>query len=119
MDSRLIESDPSVMMGKPVIAGTRITVELILEKLTKVVGKKKGIKTGNDREEWKHMGYYTNLGSALKGFFRQYTRGGKDWQEVLGRIVEVESMAENYFDLEKRLDLINTRRFRIKTPVNP
>lgn len=28
-----IESDPNVMMGKPVIAGTRITVELILEKL--------------------------------------------------------------------------------------
>ncbi len=29
----LIESDPKVMGGKPVIAGTRITVELILEKL--------------------------------------------------------------------------------------
>ncbi len=29
----LIQSDPSVMMGKPVVAGTRITVELILEKL--------------------------------------------------------------------------------------
>jgi uncharacterized protein (DUF433 family) len=29
----LISSDPSVMMGKPVVAGTRITVELILEKL--------------------------------------------------------------------------------------
>jgi len=29
----LIESDPRVMMGKPVIAGTRITVELIVEKL--------------------------------------------------------------------------------------
>lgn len=29
----LIRSDPSVMMGKPVVAGTRITVELILEKL--------------------------------------------------------------------------------------
>jgi len=29
----LIVSDPSVMMGKPVVAGTRITVELILEKL--------------------------------------------------------------------------------------
>ena len=33
MLTRWILSDPSVMMGKPVIAGTRITVELILEKL--------------------------------------------------------------------------------------
>jgi uncharacterized protein (DUF433 family) len=30
---RLIESNPNVMMGKPVVAGTRITVELILVKL--------------------------------------------------------------------------------------
>jgi uncharacterized protein (DUF433 family) len=30
---RMIISDPAVMMGKPVIAGTRITVELILDKL--------------------------------------------------------------------------------------
>lgn len=29
----LIVSDPNVMMGKPVIAGTRITVEFILEEL--------------------------------------------------------------------------------------
>lgn len=29
----MIVSNPSVMMGKPVIAGTRITVELVLEKL--------------------------------------------------------------------------------------
>ena len=29
----LVVSDPGVMMGKTVIAGTRITVELILEKL--------------------------------------------------------------------------------------
>ena len=29
----LIESNPEVMMGKPVISGTRITVELVLEKL--------------------------------------------------------------------------------------
>ena len=28
-----IESNANVMMGKPVIAGTRITVELILERL--------------------------------------------------------------------------------------
>jgi uncharacterized protein (DUF433 family) len=33
MKTKLIHSDPSVMMGKPVIVGTRITVELILEKL--------------------------------------------------------------------------------------
>ncbi len=29
----LIISNPKIMMGKPVIKGTRITVELILEKL--------------------------------------------------------------------------------------
>lgn len=34
MQKRLIVSDPKVMMGKPVIAGTRITVEMILEKLS-------------------------------------------------------------------------------------
>jgi len=33
MPTQLVESNPSIMMGKPVIAGTRITVELILEKL--------------------------------------------------------------------------------------
>jgi uncharacterized protein (DUF433 family) len=33
MDSARIISDPSIMMGKPVVAGTRLTVELILEKL--------------------------------------------------------------------------------------
>jgi uncharacterized protein (DUF433 family) len=30
---KMVVSNPGVMMGKPVIAGTRITVELILEKL--------------------------------------------------------------------------------------
>jgi uncharacterized protein (DUF433 family) len=29
----MVTSDPGIMMGKPVIGGTRITVELILEKL--------------------------------------------------------------------------------------
>lgn len=33
MNDPLIVSNPAVMMGKPVVAGTRITVELILEKL--------------------------------------------------------------------------------------
>ena len=30
---KFITSDPEIMMGKPVIAGTRITVESILERL--------------------------------------------------------------------------------------
>lgn len=29
----MIQSNPNIMMGKPVVTGTRITVELILEKL--------------------------------------------------------------------------------------
>ncbi len=33
METNLVVSDPAVMMGKPAIKGTRITVELILEKL--------------------------------------------------------------------------------------
>lgn len=31
--NQLIESNPNIMMGKPVIQGTRITVEQVLEKL--------------------------------------------------------------------------------------
>ena len=34
MNRKYIISDPNIMMGKPIIAGTRITVELILEKLS-------------------------------------------------------------------------------------
>lgn len=33
MAHALITSDPKVMMGKPTLAGTRLTVELILDKL--------------------------------------------------------------------------------------
>ena len=33
MPEPLITCNPAVMLGKPVIAGTRITVELVLEKL--------------------------------------------------------------------------------------
>lgn len=33
MQEPMIESNPEIMMGKPVVRGTRVTVELILEKL--------------------------------------------------------------------------------------
>jgi uncharacterized protein (DUF433 family) len=33
MPEAMISSDPRIMMGKPVVTGTRITVELILDKL--------------------------------------------------------------------------------------
>jgi uncharacterized protein (DUF433 family) len=33
MDHPMIVSDPAIMMGKPVVADTRITVDLILEKM--------------------------------------------------------------------------------------
>jgi uncharacterized protein (DUF433 family) len=33
MQDSIITSDPAIMMGKPVIAGTRITVEHVLDKL--------------------------------------------------------------------------------------
>ena len=33
MDGSLIISDPAVMLGKPVVAGTRVTVDLILDKM--------------------------------------------------------------------------------------
>jgi uncharacterized protein (DUF433 family) len=33
MERDFVGSNPSIMMGKPVVAGTRITVELVLEKL--------------------------------------------------------------------------------------
>ena len=34
MSQSFIVSDPNVLMGKPVIAGTRLSVELILQKLS-------------------------------------------------------------------------------------
>jgi uncharacterized protein (DUF433 family) len=36
MTTERIEINPAIMMGKPVIRGTRITVELILRKLAEV-----------------------------------------------------------------------------------
>lgn len=38
--SERIESDPKIMLGKPVIKGTRIPIELILRKLSEGAEKK-------------------------------------------------------------------------------
>lgn len=58
----LIESNPNVMPGKPVVAGTRITVESILEKLAH----------GETREQlaavFLPVGFH-RLGSQLHSFF--------------------------------------------------
>ncbi|MCK6540747.1 MAG: DUF433 domain-containing protein [Anaerolineales bacterium] len=34
MEPQIIVSNPKIMMGQPVVSGTRITVDLILEKLS-------------------------------------------------------------------------------------
>lgn len=34
MEQQVIISNPKIMMGQPVVSGTRITVDLILEKLS-------------------------------------------------------------------------------------
>lgn len=34
MEQQMIISNPKIMMGQPVVSGTRITVDLILEKLS-------------------------------------------------------------------------------------
>ena len=40
MVRKAIISDPAIMMGKPIIEGTRITVELILEKMAMLEAEK-------------------------------------------------------------------------------
>jgi uncharacterized protein (DUF433 family) len=49
MTTERIEIDPAVMMGKPVIRGTRITVELILRKLAD------GATEGELLEDYPHL----------------------------------------------------------------
>jgi len=49
MTSDRIEIDPAIMMGKPVIRGTRITVELILRKLAE------GTSENELREDYPHL----------------------------------------------------------------
>jgi uncharacterized protein (DUF433 family) len=49
MTTERIEIDPAVMMGKPVIRGTRITVELILRKLGE------GATQGELLEDYPHL----------------------------------------------------------------
>jgi uncharacterized protein (DUF433 family) len=49
MTTERIEIDPAVMMGKPVVRGTRITVELILRKLAE------GASESNLLEDYPHI----------------------------------------------------------------
>jgi len=49
MTTERIEINPAIMMGKPVIRGTRITVELILRKLAK------GASEGTLLEDYPHL----------------------------------------------------------------
>jgi uncharacterized protein (DUF433 family) len=49
MTTNRIEINPAVMMGKPVIQGTRITVELILRKLAE------GASEGELLEDYPHL----------------------------------------------------------------
>lgn len=67
MPHRLITSGPKIMMGKPVIAGTRITVELILEKLAA------GETTDQILSEHPHL---TAESSSIHRFCCRSTKGG-------------------------------------------
>jgi uncharacterized protein (DUF433 family) len=49
MTTNRIQIDPAVMIGKPVIQGTRITVELILRKLAE------GASEGELLEDYPHL----------------------------------------------------------------
>jgi uncharacterized protein (DUF433 family) len=49
MTTELIDIDPTIMMGKPVIRGTRITVELILRKLAE------GTSEGDLLQDYPHL----------------------------------------------------------------
>ena len=49
MTTERIEIDPAIMMGRPVIRGTRITVELILRKLAE------GASEGELLEDYPHL----------------------------------------------------------------
>jgi uncharacterized protein (DUF433 family) len=49
MTTERIDIDPAIMMGKPVIRGTRITVELVLRKLAE------GTSEGELLEDYPHL----------------------------------------------------------------
>ena len=49
MTTSRIQIDPSIMMGKPVVRGTRITVELLLRKLAE------GVSEGDILRDYPHL----------------------------------------------------------------
>lgn len=66
MQRNLIQSGPAIMMGKPVIAGTRITVELILEKLAAGEGIKQLIEEHPRLSEEKNRAALAFASGALR-----------------------------------------------------
>ncbi len=58
MNNQLISSHPDIMMGKPVIDGTRITVESILEKMADLRGAAELLCA----QEFQHIGRHSRVG---------------------------------------------------------
>jgi len=79
---QLIVSDPKVMMGKPTIAGTRITVEFILESLAAGETPEQLLE-GHPR--LKREDIQTALAFAAQSDFSDYLSNLEDYEERLAR----------------------------------
>ncbi len=72
MTTERIDINPEIMMEKPVIRGTRITVELILRKLAEGAGEREllgGLSTPHNRRHPRRSGLWSGKCSARGGGF--------------------------------------------------